>query len=136
MAFFENGGDVIASAAFVNDFPTGNICNLKGDVSFSDFVITGGTTTDGVLTLATDGTIGTNLTEQVYLGKGSLRLRFNGTLEVVAFGHNKFTGLVLTSDGSATKWISTYFLEQVPTFTLKANASTQVFMIDYKASKV
>ena len=136
VTFFDNGGDVTASAEFVNDFQQGNICNLKGDALFSDFEITGGTTTDGVLTLITNGTIGTNLTEQVYLGKGSLRLRFNGTLEVVTFGHNKFTGLVLTSDGSTTKWISTYFLEQVPTFTLKANASTQVFMIDYKASKV
>jgi hypothetical protein len=35
-----------------------------------------------------------------------------------------------------TKWLSTYFLEQTPTFSITATESTEIYMIDYKASKV
>lgn len=136
LEFFSLGGDVSASEEFVNDFATGNICNLKGDDTFGDFAVTGGSVADGVLTLQSGGTIGTSISESVYLGKGSLHIRFNGTLKMTSFGHSKFTNLTLESDGESVTWLSTYFLEQVPTFSLQATASTQVFMIDYKASKV
>ena len=136
IAFFEAGGDVSASGFYVNDFPQGNICNLKGDVDFSDFTITNGTTTDGVLTLASGGTISSGDLSSIYLGKGFLRIRFNGTLKVTSFGHSKYRNVTLTSDGQLTKWFSTYFLEQTPTFNITATESTEIYMIDYKASKV
>lgn len=136
IAFFEAGGDVNASGYFVNDFQQGNICNLKGDVDYSDFTITNGSVVDGVLTLASGGTISSGALSSIYLGKGSLRIRFNGTLQVTSFGHSRFTDITLSSDGTLTKWLSTYFLEQTPTFSITATESTEIYMIDYKASKV
>ena len=135
IAFFEAGGDVNASAEFVNDFENGNICNLKGDADFSDFTTTG-TSANGVLTLTNGQKIGTGTLANIYLGKGSLRMRFNGKLKINSFGHSKFNNVVLESDGSTTKWISTYFLEKSPSFELEATEQTEIYMMNYKASKV
>ena len=132
--FFESGGDVSASDEFVNDFHDGNLCNLRGDADFTDFV-TDGTASGGVLTLATGEKIASSALSSVYLGKGSLRLRFDGKLKINSFGRSKYANVVLESDGVITKWLSAYFVEQAPTFELEATESTEIYLCEYSASK-
>ena len=134
MKFFNLGGDFSATASFVNDFENGNLCNLKGDIDYSDFKVTRGKVREGVLNLKDGGTVSTKLPE-VYLGKGSLKIRFKGTLRIDYFGHERHEGVEITSDGSMTEWISTYFLEQQPGFKLTAVGDVVITMIDYKASE-
>lgn len=134
MTFFNLGGDFSATASFVNDFENGNLCNLKGDFDYSDFEVKRGKVKDGILTLKEGGTITKTLPE-VYLGKGSLKMKFKGTLRIEYFGHESHEGVEITSDGTCTEWVSTYFLEQSPTFKVIAVGEVEIFMIDYKASK-
>ena len=133
--FFADGGDVNASGWTVNEFDNGNICNLRGDADFSDFTVTDGTASDGVLSLATNGKIASPAYNAVYLGKGFLRIRFSGEIKVLSFGHSKNTNATFTSDGSQTIWLSSFFLEQTPTFEIQAVSATEIYMITYSSSK-
>lgn len=129
---FSLGFDYSGSGWNINEITHGNICNLFGDVDFSDFVTTG-TVADEVLNLAADDTVLTSVTNSVFLGGGSLHIRFNGTI------HLKFGDYIdtdFTSDGFEEMWFSTYFEEAVPTFTITAITACEVFEINYKASKM
>ena len=131
--FFENGGDVGASDNFVNFPESGNLVNANGAVDFSDFAHTG-SVVDGVLSLPADGTLTlATQPDTVYLGKGSLEIRFNGSLKIVSFGRST-ANTIITSDGKL-KSLSTYFQNAAPTFSIVATESTDIYMIHYKASK-
>ena len=131
--FFENGGDVGASDNFVNFPESGNLINANGAVDFSDFAHTG-SVADGVLSLPIDGTLTlANQPDNVYLGKGYLEIRFNGSLKIASFGRS--TANTVISSGGELKTLSTYFQNAAPTFSLVATETTDIYMIHYKASK-
>lgn len=128
------GFDVSGSSWNIPEINNGNLCNLFGDVDFSDFV-TNGTVANGVLTLSIGNIITPNASSipSVFLGGGSLHIRFNGTITLV-FGDS--ISDTFTSDGTAEMWFSTYFEESAPTFTITATANTEVYGITYKASRM
>lgn len=129
---FGMGWDAYASTYPINEIESGNLCNLFADVSYDDFT-TNGTVSDGVLTLSTGNTITPNATlPSVFLGGGSLHIRFNGSISV-SFGGVSGT---FTSDGTKDVWFSSFFEEAAPTFTITATSETEVYDISYKASKM
>ena len=131
---FSLGFDFSASKYQINEFETGNLCNLSADVDYSDFT-TNGTVADNLLTLATGQTIVPNSSnlQTVFLGGGSLHIRFIGTLRV---NMGRYIDSEITSDGSQSLWFSTYYLQREPTFYISAVSETQIINIDFKASKM
>lgn len=127
------GFDFCASKYQINEFESGNLCNLSADIDYSDFD-TNGTVSDGLLTLTNGQYIQPSESLQsVFLGGGSLHIRFNGSL---TFNMGGYINHTLISDGSQSVWLSTYYMNRVPTFTITATAQTQIINIDFKASKM
>lgn len=130
MALFDLGIDYLASGWEVEDFANGNLLSIS---NFSDFTHTG-TVSDGVLSLADEGTIeavpadGANF----YLSKASLKIRFNGTL-VFNFG-DYITNESITSDGSKDIVLTTAFYKGNPAFSAEADGAVTVLSCMYDAS--
>ena len=135
--FFSNGGDASATGWFVNEFETGNLLNLKGDLDYSDFSTTNTEVVDGNLRFGTGGgTISSPPSEKtVFLGKGYITIRFKGTLRIIAFGHTNNSGRQLTATELTTMSFSTYYHQQIPSFEIEGEQGTIISMIDFKASK-
>ena len=89
---------------------------------------------DYVLRLAKGQTIkpGIELGKE-FLSGGSLHIMFKGKIKVDMgdYIHTEYE-----SDGSRSTWISTYFLDQAPTFTITATEPTEILTMTYKASKM
>ena len=126
---FDFGGTRFA----VNDFESGNLCNLSGDIDFSDFTTTGTIDSDYTLRLSTGDTLTPAVTLPTpFLSKGSLHIRYTGTL---TFSMGDYISTSIESDGSKTTWVSTYFMRQSPTFTLTAVDDVVIQSLTYKASR-
>ena len=130
--FFAEGGDISASDREVNDFEIGNICNLAGDVDYSQFTITGGAIAGGVITLRNDGQIVSPIYNSIFLGKCSLHIRFNGRIKIKLNGNTT----EIASDGKQSHWLSSYILENTPNLEITSVGVTEVTSINYKASAV
>ncbi|WP_290540342.1 hypothetical protein [Alistipes sp.] len=127
------GFDFSASGWDINEIESGNLCNLTADVRFDDFA-TNGSVRDAVLRLKE----GEWLRPQVklkpeFLAGGSLHIRFRGKIRVDMGRHIHSE---LESDGSRSMWISSYFMEQAPTFRITACGDVEVINVTYKASKM
>ncbi len=127
------GMDFCGSAWEVDDFESGNLLNVKGDIDFSDFVTTG-VLTDGALHLAAGDTVTVDSLNQQFLAKGVLKIMFDGSVSL-NMGYRNTGNINYTSDGTETLQFSTYFMEEVPTFTITAAEATTITSIDYKVSK-
>ena len=129
---YNMGWDILASGAQINEIEHGNLCNLYSDTSFADFT-TAGTVSSGVLSLTAGQTITPSTTiPSVFLGGGSLHIRFSGKIYVNL-------GKVVTSytsDGTSDVWVSSYFEEAAPTFTIEADQNVNVYDLSYKASRM
>ena len=132
--FLAAGGDVLAANSYTNFYESGNLVNLVADTNFSDFNTTG-TESGGNLNLASGDTLASPSADVVSLGKGSLEIKFSGSLTINSFGHSKNSSNTITSDGKQTTILNTFFLNQAPTFALTAAAATTVYALKYKASK-
>lgn len=130
--FFAEGGDISASDREVNDFEIGNICNLAGDMDFSQFTITNGVAADGVVTLQNNGTIVSPNYDSIYLGKCSLHIRFNGRVKIKLNGNTT----EIESNGNQPHWLSSYILENTPNLEITSVGVTEVTSINYRASAV
>lgn len=125
------GFDLIGSGWDVEDFHDGNVSHLIGDTSFSDFTHNG-TVTNYTLVLSTGKTVSSNNTDTVHIGKGSLHIRFNGTI-TVAMG--EYINTNITSDGTEDVWLSTVFIDEAPNFSISAVNATTIYSITYDASR-
>lgn len=127
------GFDFSASGWDINEIESGNLCNLTADVEFGDFV-TDGTVKDAVLELKAGQTVkpGAHLKHE-FLAGGSLHIRFEGVIyvEMGDYIHSEFE-----SDGSQSMWFSSYFMEQVPAFTITGKRNARIINMTYKASKM
>lgn len=131
------GFDYIYNTYQVNDFESGNICNLVNDLTFDDFATTG-TVTDNTIVLAQDDTVAPAETlPSVLQGKGYMKIRFEGTLNVV-MGHylTNAAEYTITANEPTDYIFSTFFENESPTFNIIAKGSTTIYDLAYKASKV
>lgn len=130
------GFDYSASGWAINDFQIGNLCNLTADANFDDFV-TDGTEADGVLALEEGQTITQDkVTDSQFLAGANLHIRFDGKIKVNMGDYIRDGRNEVESDGTHSMWFSTYFMNQVPTFTITALEETRVLSMTYKASKL
>ena len=132
---FNMGVDLSSSSSYVNDFDSGDIVNATADISFDDFATTG-TVEDNVLKLSVGDTVTIDGLTARFLAKGSLHIRYSGTIGLDLGHYIRYAwGHTFTSDGTSTSWFSTYFMEAAPTFTITAVSETEIYMLNYKASK-
>ena len=130
------GFDYSASGWAINDFQNGNLCNLTADANFDDFV-SDGTEADGVLTLEEGQTITQDaVTDTEFLAGANLHILFDGRIKVNMGDYIRDGRNEVESDGTHSMWFSTYFMNQVPTFTITALEETKVLSLTYKASKL
>ena len=126
------GFDFSGSGWQINDFESGNICHLVGDIGFDEFTTTG--VADAEKITLTDGntvTPNADISSQ-FLSGGSLHITYNGTLHIKM---GDYIDEDIISDGTHEMWFSTYFISQTPTFTLTAVGNVTINSIVYKASK-
>jgi hypothetical protein len=131
---WKSGVDYSASGWEVNEFSSGNICNLFADTDFSDFITNGTLGGDKVLSLAAGETITiTNPVQSaLFLSKAILHIRYSGTLHI---NMGDYIDEDFTEDGTSVASYSTYFMEAIPTFTISAVSATSIYSIDFKASE-
>ncbi len=129
---FSLSADCCASQWSIPEIVNGNIINASSDVSFVDFNHNG-TDNNGVLNLAPNQIISPKVTSSEWLSGGSLHILFTGKLH---FKFGAFIDADFESDGSREMWFSTYFLNAIPTFEIKAVTNSQIIQIGYKASKM
>ena len=127
----QHGADYIASSSFVNPFdnPNYECFDLDGDAS--QFT-TNGTISGKVATLANGNTLSCGSTSVIPLGKGELRIRFNGSLNI-GFGSQGVRSF--NSDGETLLVLSDYFLRRKTQLTITATASTTITTLVYMTSK-
>lgn len=127
--------DYIAGAYQVGEFSDGNMCSIASGINFNDFYISSGVASNGVLTLPNGESISSpeSLSSSVHLGKGSLKLWFTGTLHITM---GAYIDQDFTSDGKEPLWLSTYFMEGVPSFAATASGQVTISGISYNASCV
>ena len=127
------GMDFSASGHDINEIEYGNICNLTADLDFSDFK-TSGKTEKHILNLSDGQTLTPKgRIKSEFLSGGSLRIMFKGKIRVDMgdYIHTEYE-----SDGKHSTWISSYFMEQSPTFKITAVGPVEIYTIIYKASKM
>lgn len=126
------GLDLSTSGWDIPDIENGNLCNLAGDLGYTDFTHNG-EATGGYLNLTNGQEVEPAIElPTVFLGGGSLHVQYEGTLHVKL---GEFIDTDITSDGKETNWFSTYFLQAIPTFKLTAVGNVKIHYITYKANK-
>lgn len=127
------GFDFSASGWDINEISDSNICNLAADLDFKEFK-TRGKVRENVLYLADGQTITPpSVPKGEFLSGGSLHIMFKGRIHVEMGDYIHHT---YESDGGRSTWISTYFMEQAPYFTLTAEGPVEVFNMTWKAAKM
>lgn len=128
----ELGFDFCASTWSVNRMDSGNLCNLSGDLTYGDYS-TSGTVANGVITLAAGQTVTpAQALGSVFLGKGELCVSFTGKINVQMGKH--INNSQESADNPQIR-VSTFFLNEAPTFVISANLASTITSITYKASK-
>ena len=127
------GFDIFASNHEIPYMNSGNICNLAGDLAFTDFS-TNGTVSNAELTLTAGQTITVPETyDSIYLGGGTMQLVFTGDIGLSMGSH--INNVALSSDGSSVNVFTTYFFNERPSFTITAVSTTKISLITFNASK-
>jgi hypothetical protein len=125
------GFDLLGSGWDVEDFHDGNIDHLIGDVTFDDFSHEG-TVTNETLVLANEEWISNVNSDNVHIGKGSLHIKFNGTIHVQM---GRYIDTDITSDGTEDIWLSTVYLDERPIFNIQAQSAVTVYNITFDSSR-
>lgn len=127
--FFRRGGDFAAAGHEVNPFES----NYElFDIDNADNITTTGIITDGVATLIEGQTLSCGSTTAIPLGKGSLTIRFSGTIKVL-FG--SLATRTITSDGTEYINITDFFLNRKTQLVITANSDVNITSFVYKTSK-
>lgn len=129
------GFDFNGSQTQTNRIESGNLYNLNSVFGFSDFDVTGGTETDGVLMFSNSGTIRPKIaddTENIICV--DIEVWFNGSITLSAIGERG--AQTVTSDGSYPFFVCTPILNGSPKFTITCASGTTVSDIKFKASRV
>lgn len=129
------GFDMLVSQIFIPSIATGNIMNLLNDSTFAGLDTTG-TISNNQISLSNNDTIKPSGTfGNVFLGGGELKIRFSGKIQIL-LGALINISYTFESDGTDDVWVSTFFEEESPTFTVKSIGNTTVYDLTYKASEM
>ena len=126
------GFDFSGSGWQINDFESGNICHLVGDIGFDKFTTTGVADAEKIILTNGNTVIPNADISSQFLSGGSLHITYNGTLHIKM---GDYIDEDIISDGTHEMWFSTYFISQAPVFTLTAVGDVTINSIVYKASK-
>ena len=132
------GFDVSGSQFDLNPNNSGNLMNISGDVGFTDFTVVNGTEANAQLTMQNNGTV-TNASalSSCFLSGMWLEVTFTGSISVAMGRFITHSNSQVTSNEKKTVRFSTYALNSVPTFEVKARANdTIIENIVFKASKL
>lgn len=124
------GFDFMAATWQIPQFSQGNLCDICSGSDFVGFSHNG--TVQNASLLLNNGTISPSETiPSVFLGACLLSIRFSGTISLTM---GKIVNNSLTSDGSKPLLITSYSIEQIPTFEIVTNGEVTVYEITFKSS--
>lgn len=127
------GFDILTSGYSVNYFESGNYINIDSNITFDSF-LHDGNVVEGRLNLVDGNEISPlNISDKVFIGKGQIEIIFNGTILITIGKYNINKQVV--SDGSNQCIISSVFIDEIPSFTIRSVGNTIIDNIVYKASK-
>lgn len=125
------GFDFSASGWRTPDIQFGNLCNLSSEPDFSAFTVSDGTVTD-VLTLPVGETVTWTGAGSVFVANMALHVVFSGEIYLACGRYAD--EIVLTDDGTKDIFFSSYLLDGIPAFTIKAKTETTINSLTFKAS--
>lgn len=132
------GFDAVASQFELNPNNSGNLANISGDVGFADFTVVNGTEANAQLTMANNGTVTNAIAlSSCFLSGMWLEVTFRGSISVSMGRFITHSNSQITSNDKKTVKFSSYALNSIPTFEVKARSEgTIIENIVFKASKL
>lgn len=128
------GFDFNGSQSQINRIESGNLYNINSVFGFNDFVIDGGTETNGEIVFSSSGTIRPNIADDVEsVVCVDIEVWFTGTITLGAIGERSGAQTV-QSDGSLPFFVCTPILNGSPKFTLSCASGTTIKDIKFKVS--
>lgn len=139
--YYMLGFDVFASTSNIPPITHGNLLNISSDEGYSsaDFNTTGTVNADGVLVLSKDQYIelAVSKKQSQYIAGATLFTRFSGS-PIITMGSKFMPAFGATSTENRELQISTFYVEEAPSFRLKNNEDTplEIYSLDFRASKL
>ena len=137
--FYRAGGDISASGYELPVFYDGDSV-IRSASDWSNFSKGGGTVSNGILTVPSDGLVyPTTETPTQSFGKALMRIRFKGTIHINSWVASLVTGNILadyTSDGNEDIIITTYNIAHNTTPYIKAIGTVEFYSIELIASEL
>ena len=139
--YYMLGFDVFASTSNIPPITYGNLLNISSDEGYSsaDFSTTGTVSTDGVMVLNKDQYVelATSKKQSQYIAGATLFIRFSGS-PIITMGSKFMPAFGVTSAENRELQVSTFYVEEAPSFRLKNNEDTplEIYSLDFRASRL
>ena len=139
--YYMLGFDAFSSTSNIPPITYGNLLNISSDEGYSsaDFNTTGTVNADGVLVLSKDQYIelAASKKQSQYIAGATLFIRFSGS-PVITMGSKFMPAFGATSTENRELQISTFYVEEAPSFRLKNNEDTplEIYSLDFRASRL
>lgn len=128
------GVDFNGTQSSVNRIESGNLHNIDTIFGFDNFVFTGATENNGVLTYSENGTLTPNVANTTYpVSMIDIELWFSGTITIYGMGEMK-SNYTVTSDGSSSVFRTIPIINGSVKFSMAVTSGTVIYDIKYKAS--
>jgi hypothetical protein len=138
LKLIDYGMDMTGATYSLNPTEHGNLQNFSSALGFSDYTIVDGTETPGQLTMQNGGTVtlANTIGSAKFLTGMWLDVTFIGSISVSMGRFITHANCQSTSTKSKTIRLSTYFMNAIPNFEVKAlSAGTIIENIDCKVSE-
>ena len=138
LKFIEYGFDVGVAMYGLNPSGPGNLQNFSSALNFNDYTVVDGIETPGQLTMQNGGTVtlANTIGSAKFLTGMWLDVTFIGSISVSMGRFISHANCQSTSTKSKTIRLSTYFMNAIPNFEVKAlSAGTIIENIDCKVSE-
>lgn len=130
------GFDFNGSQSQINRIESGNLYNINTVFGFNDFVIDGGTETNGEVVFSSTGTIRPDVSDTAEsVVCVDIEIWFDGSITLSPIGERSGSQTI-ESDGSYPFFVCTPILNGSPKFTITCASGTTVSDIKFKASKI
>ena len=139
--YYMLGFDVFASTSNIPPIAYGNLLNISSDEGYSsaDFNTTGTVNADGVMVLNKGQYVelAASKKQSQYIAGATLFIRFSGS-PIITMGSKFMPAFGATSTENRELQISTFYVEEAPSFRLKNNEDTplEIYSLDFRASKL
>ena len=139
--YYMLGFDALSSTSNIPPIAYGNLLNISSDEGYSsaDFNTTGTVNADGVMVLNKGQYIelAASKKQSQYIAGATLFIRFSGS-PIITMGSKFMPAFGVTSAENRELQVSTFYVEEAPSFRLKNNEDTplEIYSLDFRASRL